>query len=49
MANTNIENPTPPLPKRGPVWTFYVWSVFAVLVVAATIIGLKLAGIAHWW
>jgi hypothetical protein len=31
------------LPKRGPTWTFYVLSAFALLVVVATIFGLLYA------
>jgi hypothetical protein len=31
------------LPKRGPTWTFYLLSAFALLVVVATIFGLLYA------
>jgi len=50
MAHTNLE-PRPlsnQIPKRGPVWTFYVFTALALLVVVATVVGLRLAGIAHW-
>jgi hypothetical protein len=51
MATTKVE--TRPLansiPKRGPVWTFYVWTVFALLVAVATVVGFQLAGAAHWF
>jgi hypothetical protein len=35
------------VPKRGPSWTFYVFTVLAVLVAIATYLGVRYAGIGH--
>lgn len=35
------------LAKHGPAWTFYLFTALAVLVVIATIVGLRIAAMAH--
>jgi hypothetical protein len=37
------------LPKHGPAWTFYAFTAFAVLVVIAMALGLRIAAEAHWF
>jgi hypothetical protein len=45
MAIRSISNDSgrADLAKRGPAWTFYVWTAFAVVVLVATIVGLLYA------
>ena len=33
------------VPRRGPTWTFYVYTVLAVLVAIATYLGVRYAGV----
>jgi hypothetical protein len=50
MANTNIvSRPLNSLPKRGPAWTFYAFTVLAILVAIATIVGIEHARIPYFW
>jgi hypothetical protein len=37
------------LPKHGPTYTFYLLAALAVLVVIATMFGLRIAGTPHWF
>lgn len=50
--STEVHGSTDPggpleLPRRGPSWTFYVFTVLAVLVAIATYFGVHYAGISH--
>jgi len=49
MANKNltVAAGSDNLPKRGPNWTFYTWSIFAVLTVIAIVFGFLHAGTLH--
>jgi hypothetical protein len=37
------------LPKHGPAYTFYLYTVFAVLVAVATYVGFQIAAVPHWF
>jgi hypothetical protein len=46
MATLNSLDPKQ-IPKRGPAWTLYAYSAFAVLLVIAMILGFMRAGTIH--
>jgi len=37
------------LPKHGPTYTLYLFTALAVAVVIATVVGLRIAGVPHWF
>lgn len=37
------------LPKHGPAYTFYLYTLLAVGVAIATYVGLRIAAVPHWF
>lgn len=49
MNQGSLNQPSKRLPKHGPAWTFYAFTVLAVLLVIAMVVGFRIASMAHWY